>query len=202
MSALLFQRLGGAAAALRRVPSHLWAFEARLRGAELRGPVLFLGRPILSRAPGAFLIFEGENQIASSPRCNPLGNAQPCVLRALAAGARLTIGRGVGMSGATLCAAAEITIGEGTILGSGAMIIDNDFHQPSGDFSWIDADPASARPVQIGRGCFIGARAIVLKGVTIGDRATIGAGAVVTNDVPAGATAAGNPARVIDRSAA
>jgi acetyltransferase-like isoleucine patch superfamily enzyme len=52
-------------------------------------------------------------------------------------------------------------------------------------------------PIQIGDGCFIGQRAVVLGGVTIGDGAAIGAGAVVTKDVPAGATAAGVPARVI-----
>jgi acetyltransferase-like isoleucine patch superfamily enzyme len=40
--------------------------------------------------------------------------------------------------------------------------------------------------VIIGRGVFIGARAIILKGVTIGDRAIVGAGAMVTKDVPAG----------------
>ena len=54
-----------------------------------------------------------------------------------------------------------------------------------------------ARPVRIGRGCFIGARAILLKGVTLGDRAIVGAGAVVTRDVPAGHIAVGNPARIL-----
>jgi acetyltransferase-like isoleucine patch superfamily enzyme len=76
------------------------------------------------------------------------------------------------------------------------MVIDNDFHAPTGEFSWSDASPESARAITIGRGCFIGARAIVLKGVTIGDRAVVGAGAVVTKDVPPGAFAVGNPAQV------
>jgi acetyltransferase-like isoleucine patch superfamily enzyme len=123
------------------------------------------------------------------------------VLRTLAAGAVLEIGRGCGLSGAVVCAAREVSIGEGTILGSGAMVIDNDFHEPAGEFEWGDISPANARPVRIGRGCFIGARAIVLKGVTIGDRALIGAGAVVAKDVPAGATAVGNPARVLAHDA-
>ena len=43
----------------------------------------------------------------------------------------------------------------------------------------------------------IGSNATILCGVTIGESATVGAGAVVTKDVPAGATVAGNPARVI-----
>jgi acetyltransferase-like isoleucine patch superfamily enzyme len=45
---------------------------------------------------------------------------------------------------------------------------------------------------------FVGARAIILKGVTIGDRAVIGAGAVVSKDVPAGHIAAGNPAKTFN----
>lgn len=44
---------------------------------------------------------------------------------------------------------------------------------------------------------FIGARSIVMKGVTIGDGAVVGAGSVVTKDVPANTIVAGNPARVI-----
>ena len=53
------------------------------------------------------------------------------------------------------------------------------------------------RPVDIGSDVWIGGGAIVLPGVTIGDRAVIGAGSVVTRDVPAGVFAAGNPCRVI-----
>jgi len=52
------------------------------------------------------------------------------------------------------------------------------------------------RPVLIGRNVWIGAGAIILPGVSIGDDALIGAGSVVTRDVPAAATAFGNPARV------
>jgi maltose O-acetyltransferase len=52
-----------------------------------------------------------------------------------------------------------------------------------------------ARPIRIGDNVWLGGGAIVLPGVTIGDDAVIGAGSVVTRDVPAGAVAAGNPAR-------
>ena len=47
------------------------------------------------------------------------------------------------------------------------------------------------------RGASIGSNATIMCGVEIGERATVGAGSVVTRDVPAGATVAGNPARVI-----
>ena len=77
------------------------------------------------------------------------------------------------------------------------MVLDNDLHRPAGDFGWADIEAADARPVRIGRGCFIGAGAMILKGVTLGDRVVVGAGAVVTKDVPAGGVAVGNPARVV-----
>lgn len=51
----------------------------------------------------------------------------------------------------------------------------------------------------IGKNCFIGARSLILPGVTIGDGAIVGAGSVVTKDVPAGCAVAGNPAKVIKK---
>ncbi|MEM9330628.1 MAG: polysaccharide biosynthesis/export family protein [Pseudomonadota bacterium] len=51
----------------------------------------------------------------------------------------------------------------------------------------------------IGKRCFIGARAIIMPGVTIHDGSIVGAGSVVTRDVPSGVIVAGNPAKVIER---
>ncbi len=59
------------------------------------------------------------------------------------------------------------------------------------------AQPLTRGPVHIGNDVWIGGRAIILSGVTIGDGAVIGAGAVVARDVPAYGIAAGNPARVV-----
>lgn len=133
----------------------------------------------------------------SSPRSNPLGCFQPCVLRTMTPGAVLDVGANVGLSAAVLVAGRSIVVGEGTIFGSGAVIIDNDFHFPEGEWGWGFDCARDARPVIIGRGCFIGARAWILKGVTLGDRSMVGAGAVVTRDVPAGCVAVGNPARIL-----
>ncbi|MBQ9769165.1 MAG: sugar O-acetyltransferase [Clostridia bacterium] len=52
-------------------------------------------------------------------------------------------------------------------------------------------------PVHIGRNCWIGAGAIILPGVTIGDNSVIGAGSVVTKDIPENVVAVGNPCRVL-----
>ena len=94
--------------------------------------------------------------------------------------------------GCTILDVVEVRIGEGTQIGPGVQILTADHPR----------DPALrrrmlefGRPVRIGANCWIGAGAIVLPGVTIGDDAIVGAGAVVTRDVPPGATVAGNPAR-------
>lgn len=50
---------------------------------------------------------------------------------------------------------------------------------------------------RIGRRCFIGARSIILPGVSVGDECLVGAGSVVTRDVPPRSIVAGNPARII-----
>lgn len=55
----------------------------------------------------------------------------------------------------------------------------------------------SARPIRIGNDVWIGGGAVVLPGVTIGDRSVVGAGSVVVQAVPADCVVAGNPARVV-----
>lgn len=52
-------------------------------------------------------------------------------------------------------------------------------------------------PVRIGRNCWIGAGAVILPGVTVGDNSVIGAGSIVTRDIPPNVVAVGNPCRVL-----
>jgi acetyltransferase-like isoleucine patch superfamily enzyme len=184
---------------LRAWPSVLWRWEAQFKGVVFEGSSEFLGRPIISVAPGAKLVLGDGFRAYSATRANPLGIFQPCSLRALVPEAELILSRNVGLSGTVLCAGASIRVGEGTIFGSGAMVFDNDFHRPEGEWGWSNTTSICgqiAKPVTIGRGVFIGARAIILKGVTIGDRAVVGAGAVVTKDVPPHHVCVGNPGRV------
>jgi acetyltransferase-like isoleucine patch superfamily enzyme len=169
-----------------------------MKGVQFEGGVIFAGRPIVSVAPGSSLVLGRNVNVASATRANPLACFQPCVLRTLAPGARLVLADHVGLSGSVVCAGLYIEIGEGTIIGSGAMIIDNDFHELTSE-GWITEMRANARPITIGRQVFIGTRAIILKGVSIGDRAVIGAGAVVTKNVPADHLAVGNPASVVPK---
>lgn len=78
------------------------------------------------------------------------------------------------------------------------MITDTDFHPlaPEGRRYRSELE-AQAEPVEIGDDVFVGARAIILRGVTVGEGSVVGAGSVVTRDIPAYSVCAGNPARVI-----
>jgi len=64
---------------------------------------------------------------------------------------------------------------------------------------WVDknVNDSPFRKVRVGNDVWIGSRAMILGGVTVGDGAVVGAGAVVTKDVPAYAIVAGVPAKVI-----
>ena len=84
-----------------------------------------------------------------------------------------------------------IEVGDGTLIGYRALILEHEFLQKE----WRRG------PVKIGKNVAIGAYAIVLPGVTIGDGATIGAGSVVTKDVPAGKFVAGSPAKIVRKKA-
>jgi maltose O-acetyltransferase len=87
----------------------------------------------------------------------------------------------------------EVDIGDGTQIGPGVQILTADHPREAAERA---AGVEFGRPIVIGFNVWIGGGALILPGVTIGDDAIVGAGAVVTRDVPAGATAVGNPARI------
>lgn len=188
--------LGALKLKLIALPGVFWKVGLRLRGAQVAEGVGIIGAPQVRIARGAKLVLSEGVKLFSSRHMNPLAGSSPCILWLVTPQAQIELGRDVGGSGITLCAAKRIEIGEGTILGACAMVIDTDFHLPAAGWKWGDNAAETARPVKIGRGCFIGTRAIILKGVTIGDGSVIGAGAVVSSDVPAGHLAAGNPATI------
>lgn len=87
-----------------------------------------------------------------------------------------------------------VDIGDDTVIGPGVRIISYQHRHARG--ATIHSQPVIARPIRIGRDVWLGANAIILAGVTIGDGAVVAAGAVVREDVPAYAVVAGVPASV------
>ena len=193
----LLQIAGNFRQRLRMLSSPLWLLELRIRGVQTKAPITLVGQPICSRYPGSFISLGSGVTLDSAIRSNRLGGFSPCVVRTVTDTARIQLGDRVGLSNSVIVAGNSIEIGEDTILGSGVMILDNDFHVMGTGFSWVSECSTNSKPIKIGRGCFIGSRSMILKGVTLGDRAVIGAGAVVTKDVPAYSMAAGNPARIV-----
>lgn len=111
---------------------------------------------------------------------------------------RLSIGHGTNVNGlgTRILVAERVDIGAGCTFSWDVQVLDNDFHAITTD----GVEQASSAPVVIGDRVWVGTRAVILKGVTIGDGAVVAAGAVVTKDVPAGAVVAGVPAKVVGRA--
>lgn len=119
----------------------------------------------------------------------------------------LEIGAGSVLAGPVFMCAEHIRVGRDVVLSYKVTVTDCDFHPVDADARRRDVEghvtgdadaiaPRASRPVTIGDGARIGIGAIILKGVEIGAGAEVAAGAVVTRDVPPGARAVGNPARI------
>lgn len=109
-------------------------------------------------------------------------------------GGRIQLGKDIFINENTrITAYDEISIGDGCWIAWDVNIIDTDFHEIVVNGM---VKPKEAKIV-IGDKVWIGARAIVLKGVKIGKGAVVAAGSVVTGDVPPECLVAGNPAKII-----
>jgi acetyltransferase-like isoleucine patch superfamily enzyme len=90
-----------------------------------------------------------------------------------------------------------LSIGSGCAIASGVIVYTQSNQIGDDPEAAIIDQPVRYAPVRIGDDVWIGARTVILPGVSVGDHAVIGAGAVVRDDVPAWAVVAGVPARVI-----
>lgn len=187
--------LGNLKARLLTAASPMWRFYLRLRGVIVGRHFTCIGRPGINIKRGSTIHLGYNVTLCNSGMANPVAEGGRCRLATVAKNAELIVGNNVGMSSTLICCATRIEIGDGTIIGGGAMILDTDFHPRLQDGSWGTEPAMVSKPVVIGKNCFIGARAIILKGVTIGEGAVIGAGAVVNKDVAARMIAVGNPAK-------
>ena len=105
--------------------------------------------------------------------------------------AELTIGRGFMNANNQIICEEKITIGNHVLMARDVIIRDTDSHEI------LENNYKKTKPISIGNHVWIGTRAMIMKGVTIGDGAIVAAGAIVTKDVPANTIVAGVPAKVI-----
>ena len=89
-----------------------------------------------------------------------------------------------------------VTIEDEVFVGHGVMFINDRYPRATSDGALQSEADWQVVPTRVRTGASIGSGAVIMCGVTIGERALIGAGAVVTHDVPADAIVAGVPARV------
>ena len=108
------------------------------------------------------------------------------------------IGEGTGISNSVFRIREGIQIGRNVNVGGDCKFYDSDMH--SIDYKYRMESPDThikSAPIVIKDGAWLGAHTLVLKGVTIGERAVIAAASVVTKDVPDDELWGGNPARFI-----
>ena len=112
-------------------------------------------------------------------------------------GKKLSIGsRTYISSNVKILAHDNISIGKNCMIASGVQIFSGDGHPIYQDGACINPDA----PVVLEDNVWLGSRALILKGVKVGEGAIVAAGAVVTKDVPPHSIAAGNPAKIIKQN--
>ena len=157
------------------------------------GSVKLVGFPIIRKARNSRIVIGGGVTLVSHSKGNPAGINHPVILATLAEGATITIGNGCGFSGSAICCASAIDIGDFSGFGANAVAYDTDFHSIK-DFGTPSDGllKAASKPIRIGKYVWVGANAMILKGVVIEDHAVIGAGTVVRTNIPAGTIHLGN----------
>jgi len=180
-----------------RIVGRQWStFWARMLaawwGVSLGRGCSFSGPPRFRRHPGSTIHICAGCEFLSSAASNLIGIDRPCIISTLAKGAEIVIGSGCGFSGTVIGCATRIEIGNNVKCGANTLITDTDWHRE-------DARSGRDKPVIIGDNVWLGYRATVLKGVTIGENTVVGAGSLVTRSLPANVIAAGTPAIVVRR---
>jgi acetyltransferase-like isoleucine patch superfamily enzyme len=159
---------------------------------------LWIIKPYFFLGNGGEIIIGKSFKANNKTTSNTIGIIQPCIFNISTPGSLIKFGDNVGISGSTINATLSITIGNNVLIGSGCIITDTDSH-PLGTEDRINnnLNAIQSKPITICDNVFIGARSIILKGVTIGKGSVIGAGSVVSKDIPPNAVYAGNPAKFI-----
>ena len=198
---LIFSILGGGRLLVKKFYQRYYTAYLKDNCRKVDGRTIkILGRPYFGFAKDA-VVEIGSHFICRSSAGQAIDNSS-CSKITVRSGGRLVIGDYVGLSNTVIYCDKEITIGNSVNIGAGTMIFDTNFHSTD----WRDRENRrsdtvnrQSKPVHICDCVFIGARTIICKGVTIGDRSMIAAGSVVVKDIPADELWGGNPAKFIKK---
>lgn len=176
-------------------PGFLAAIRRRLRLGGIRGHLLGLVLRLRLPHAGILVVMGGWHlpEIDDRGGAIEIGNCAffPGVRLECWRGARITIGDGTYLNRNTeIVAARSVRIGRDCKIGRDVLVMDTDQHE-------LPGRELAIAPVVIEDRAWVGARAIILKGVTIGHDAVVGAGAIVTRNVPPNTVAVGQPARIV-----
>jgi acetyltransferase-like isoleucine patch superfamily enzyme len=166
----------------------------------------FSGIPRFRRAPTGSITLGERCRVLSRFTANLHGVDHPCIFAALRPGAVIRIGDDCGFSGAIICAATSVEIGDRVMCGVNCTITDTDSHSLdfrerhpqffglSGEAFVEDVRSVS---ILIEKDVWLGMGVTVLKGVTIGAGTVVAANSVVSRSLPSGVVAAGCPAKPV-----
>lgn len=167
--------------------------------AEHYNRIVFRGRTIVRFGENIHVIIGKDLNINSGDFCINSSNISKIIVYD---NATFVVGNNVGISSTSITVSHEVIIGNNVNIGSGSTIMDTNFHSldPSVRKDRTqDTRKALSKPVRICDNSFIGARCIILKGVTIGINSIVAAGSVVVKDIPANEMWGGNPAKFIKK---
>lgn len=150
--------------------------------------------PNVSMAPGVrikgSLVVNGKVKVT-------IGSGSRLGKRVLIYGSgTLTVGRNVSLNGPWIGCERSITIGDECLI-SDCAIADSDYHNLEPHLRHCPPGPKVSAPIVIERNVWIGARATVMKGVTIGADSAVGLGCVVRKSVPPSVVVIGNPQQIV-----
>lgn len=170
----------------------------RPRAWDLLEVLRFFFSPRLFSALGQWLAWYIHDHVAPRARMRTLGNPRIHPTASLRCGENIVLGRSSHIN-AYCCVwaspRARIVLGDNVLMGPGAKIFSSNHSQTLG--TPMNVQPHQEQDVIVGNDVWIGANAVILAGVRIGEGSVVAAGAVVTKDVPPYSIVGGVPARIL-----